>query len=397
MRPESARSNAQNKTQASQALQPSQASQGPSEAMQATARANANIALVKYWGKADESLIIPHASSLSLTVDGLGTTTQVTFHDGTSGKAAASKHESEESDETGDTLTIDGERHQGKALHRVSAFLDRIRELAGIQARANVISCNTVPYAAGLASSASAFAALAAAASHAAGLHMDDRDLSRLARYGSGSASRSIYAGLAVWHAGHDDASSYAEAIASLLESEGASADAAESARDFGMHLAMIVILISNKKKAISSRAAMHRSVETSPLYRPWIQSCKDDLRQAITAVRRGDIEMLGTVTERNSYGMHATMMTAQPPVLFWQPETVEALHAVEDLRASGLGAWSTMDAGPNVKVLTSAKDAVRVCEALRERMPERDIRIHMAGEGVRILDKNLDMHSRVQ
>ncbi|MFT8356293.1 MAG: diphosphomevalonate decarboxylase [Bifidobacterium aquikefiri] len=373
-----------------------QIDQVSSGSMQATASANANIALVKYWGKADESLIIPNASSLSLTVDGLSTTTQVTFHTDTSSRDLKSIHTSEECSDASatspDTLIIDGERHQGKALHRVSSFLDRIRELSGIHAPASVISHNTVPYAAGLASSASAFAALAAAASRAAGLNLDDRYLSRLARCGSGSASRSIYAGLAVWQAGHDDATSYAEPIASLLESNGESVAAGRSAHDFGMQLAMIVILISDKKKAVSSRVAMRRSVETSPLYGSWIQSCTDDLQQAITAVSRGDVEMLGVVTERNSYGMHATMMTAQPPVLYWQPETVEALHAVEDVRASGLGAWSTMDAGPNVKVLTSAQDAVHVCEALRERMPQRDIHIHMAGEGVRILDQHLDI-----
>lgn len=373
-------------------------------ALQATAQANANIALVKYWGKADDELIIPNASSLSLTIDGLGTTTQVTFHadgavqDGSARVDAESTSrpmpqeqglcgDGHESSQDSDTLIIDGRQHSGKALHRVSDLLDRIRELSGLHAPATVISRNTVPYAAGLASSASAFAALAAAGSRAAGLNLDPKDLSRLARRGSGSASRSIYSGLAVWHAGHDDVSSYAEPVSTSME------DAAEGAvaEDFGMNLAMVVILISDRKKSLSSRVAMRRSVQTSPLYQAWIESCGRDLHQALAAIGHADVEALGVIAESNSYGMHATMMTAQPPVVYWQPATVEALHAVEELRAEGIGAWSTMDAGPNVKVLTASKDAVRVCESLRERLPELDIRVHEAGKGVRILDRNVD------
>ncbi|MCI2149300.1 diphosphomevalonate decarboxylase [Bifidobacterium crudilactis] len=318
----------------------------------ATATANANIALVKYWGKADEDLIIPRTSSLSLTLEGLETTSSVCFRE----------------DSTQDRLFIDDVERHGKALNRVSALLDLVREQAGVQAGAVVTSRNTVPYEAGLASSSSAFAALALAASHAAGLRLNDTELSRLARRGSGSASRSVFGGLAVWHAGHDDASSYAEAV------------------DCPLDLAIVVVLISGKPKKISSREAMRRSVETSDLYDAWVRANPRDLERALKAVKAGDITALGEVAQGNFLGMHATMMTAKPPVMYWMPGSVEALQAVDELRQDGLPAWATMDAGPNVKVLTTAADARRVEDELRLRLPRCAIHTHLAGPGVRLL-----------
>jgi diphosphomevalonate decarboxylase len=315
----------------------------------ATAVANANIALIKYWGKADERLIIPRASSLSLTLDGLSTSTTVQF-----GASDA------------DSLTIDGTTQQGTALNRVSAFLDIIREKADINLPARVTSANTVPYGAGLASSASAFAALAGAACKAAGLDATPRELSRLARRGSGSACRSIFGGLVKWNAGHDDESSYAEPV-----------DSAD------MDLAVLVILISGEKKPIPSREAMRRTVVTSPLYDAWIDSCQDDLDAALAAIHQGDVERLGELTEANSFGMHASMMASRPAVLYWLPETVAALNAVTSIRDGGLGAWSTMDAGPNVKVLTDGRDAERVADELRNRLPDCEVQIHRPGGGL--------------
>jgi diphosphomevalonate decarboxylase len=320
----------------------------------ATATANANIALIKYWGKANEDLIIPRMSSLSLTLEGLETTTQVSFDvDG------GSRH--------GDLLYIDGVERQGKALQRVSALLDLVRQRAGIRSDAVVTSRTTVPYEAGLASSSSAFAALASAASHAAGLHLTERELSRLARRGSGSAARSIFPGMALWHAGHDDESSYAEAV------------------DCAMELAIVVVLVSGKRKKISSREAMRRSVETSALYDSWVHSGANDLRCALQAVKQQDMTALGAIAQRNSLGMHATMMTAEPPVMYWLPGSVEAMQAVDDLRHEGMNAWFTMDAGPNVKVLTTAAEAKRIEHDLRCRLPGFEVQTHFAGPGVRM------------
>ncbi|MFT8787087.1 MAG: diphosphomevalonate decarboxylase [Bifidobacterium psychraerophilum] len=320
----------------------------------AVASANANIALIKYWGKADEALIIPRMSSLSLTLADLETTTSVSFD--RFGRRTGH-----------DRLYIDDSEREGKALQRVSALLDVVRDMAGMDADAVVSSHNTMPYEAGLASSSSAFAALAAAASHAAGLQLDERELSRLARRGSGSACRSVYGGMALWHAGHDDASSYAEHI------------------DCPLDLAIVVILVSGERKKIPSREAMRRSVQTSALYDAWVRSGADDLEQALEAVKLGDVARLGAIVQSNSLGMHATMMTARPPVMYWLPGSVAALQAVDEVRQGGLNAWATMDAGPNVKVLTTQREAARVEHDLRAALPGFEVHSHVAGPGVRL------------
>jgi len=307
----------------------------------ATATAHANIALIKYWGKADDELIIPVTSSLSLTLDALYTTTTVRF--GIDGDA--------------DEATLDGEVVTGKAYNRIVDLLDLVRERAGIPDRAEVISVNTVPTAAGLASSASGFAALAGAAAAAAGLELSDRELSRLARRGSGSASRSIFGGLAVWHAGTDDDSSYAEPVA---DPTGLSGD-----------LAMVVLVLDAGEKSVSSREGMRRTVQTSPDYRPWVEAHAGHLASAMEAVKNGDLERLGAVAEENAAGMHGTMASAVPPVEYVTDQSRAALAAVKTLREEGLPAWATMDAGPNVKVLTRASEAERVDARLREMLAE--------------------------
>src|SRR5690625_3856942 len=169
--------------------------------MQATAKAHTNIALIKYWGKRDESLILPTNNSLSLTLDAFYTTTKVQFD-----------LELEE-----DIFNLDGQVVQGVQYDRVKQFLDMIRAYADqLNIFAKVDSTNTVPTAAGFASSASGFAALAAASTHALGLDLSDQELSRLTRMGSGSACRSIYGGFAEWEQGQkeDGSDSYAVPIA---------------------------------------------------------------------------------------------------------------------------------------------------------------------------------------
>ena len=158
------------------------------------ARAHTNIALIKYWGKANKQLMLPATSSISLTLNDFYTDTAVTF----------------DPELNQDQLTLN---HQMQSPTAVSRFLDHVRHLAQIDTRARVTSLNHVPTAAGLASSASAFAALALAASRAAGLNLTPTALSRLARRGSGSATRSIFGGAVIWHRGSDDQSSFAEPL----------------------------------------------------------------------------------------------------------------------------------------------------------------------------------------
>ncbi len=324
----------------------------------AVATANANIALIKYWGKRDERLILPYTSSLSLTLSDLYTQTAVNFSD----------------DFSEDSVTLDGENLLPTAttFRRVIAMLDLVRENAGISTKARVVSRNHVPTAAGLASSASGFAALCASAAYAAGLKLTPRELSRLARRGSGSACRSIFGGLVIWHAGEDDETSYAEPIAeSTAEAyaEPVSEPSSPASAPKNLNLAMIVVTLDERKKPISSREAMRRTVETSPAYMPWVEQSKLDLSEALEAIRATDIAQLGEVVERNALGMHETMHKAAPPVNYFTDKTYAVLRAVRAMRECGWPVWATMDAGPNVKVLTDGDCAERAAEELRGRV----------------------------
>lgn len=350
----------------------------------AVAKANVNIALIKYWGKRDERLILPYTSSLSLTLSDLYATTSVHFDESL----------------TSDCVTLDGSElpTDDSTRLRVVAMLDLVREKAGISTKAKVVSHNHVPIAAGLASSASGSAALAAAASYAAGLDLTPRELSRLARRGSGSACRSIFGGFVLWNKGEDNETSYAEPIADLLAetadkplsaSLSASIPASISSSlpaTKNLNPAMIVVTLDRSKKPISSRTAMRRTVETSPAYMPWVEQSKKDLARALDAIRVGSIEQLGEVMEQNSLGMHETMRKANPPVNYLTDKTYAVLDAVRSMRECGWPVWATMDAGPNVKVLTDAGCAARAAEELRGRVAESaKFTIALPGDGVSV------------
>ncbi|MBK3580435.1 diphosphomevalonate decarboxylase [Streptomyces sp. MBT65] len=327
-----------------------------------TAVAHPNIALVKYWGKRDERLILPWTDSLSMTLDVFPTTTRVRL-DATAGR---------------DEVTLDGVPATGEAARRVGAFLELVRERARLPWRAVVDSRNTVPTGAGLASSASGFAALAVAAAAAYGLDLDAGGLSRLARRGSGSASRSVFGGFAVWHAGSPGAT-------------GAAADAGSYAEPVpaagGLDPALVVAVVDAGPKTVSSREAMRRTVDTSPLYRPWAASSRADLAAMRAALGRGDLEAVGEIAERNALGMHATMLAARPAVRYLSPATVTVLDRVLQLRREGVAAYATMDAGPNVKVLCRRADARRVAAAVGEAVPAARVLVAGPGPGARLLD----------
>ncbi|MBI5544946.1 MAG: diphosphomevalonate decarboxylase, partial [Deltaproteobacteria bacterium] len=249
--------------------------------MKSTAVAHPNIALVKYWGKRDEALILPHQSSLSMTLDGLTATTTVEF-----------------SDRADDVAQIDGRRLDGEELARIVQLLDLVRERAGFKLRARVASKTDFPKAAGLASSAAGGAALAAAAAWAAGLQLEPRDLSILARRSSGSACRSIQGGFCEWKRGSaaDGSDSFAELVAP---------------ESHWPELRMVVVICADEAKEVSSRDAMQRCVETSPFFASWVDVAEADLVEARALVLARDLPALGAVAERNAWRMHATAMAA--------------------------------------------------------------------------------------
>ena len=272
------------------------------------ARAHTNIALIKYWGKADETYIIPMNNSLSITLDRFYTETKVTF----------------DPDFTEDRLILNGNEVNAKEKEKI------------------------VPTAAGLASSASAYAALAAACNEALSLNLSDTDLSRLARRGSGSASRSIFGGFAEWEKGHDDLTSYAHEI---------------NSNGWEKDLSMIFVVINNQSKKVSSRSGMSLTRDTSRFYQYWLDHVDEDLNEAKEAVKNQDFQRLGEVIEANGLRMHATNLGAQPPFTYLVQESYDAMAIVEQCRKANLPCYFTMDAGPNVKVLVEKKNKQAVME----------------------------------
>ena len=298
----------------------------------ATAEANANFALVKYWGKKNGQLNLPAVGSISLTVSELSTCTRVRFAENL----------------THDSLTLDGVAVTDDRLHRVSRFLDLVREHADCTSFADVISTNTFPTGAGLASSASGFAALAASACRALGLDLSLQGLSVLARRGSGSAARSIFGGFVEMFPG--------------TCVDGTDAFASPLVDPSHWPLSVLVVITDASRKPLESTAAMGRSRETSPYYRAWCDTQQDDLTVARQAIQDRDFDTLAAVAEYNCMKMHAVTMTSRPCIQYWNGTTLAVMQAVRELRADGIPAFFTVDAGPQVKVLTQPRyrDAVK-------------------------------------
>lgn len=317
-------------------------------------RAFTNIAFIKYWGKENEDLMIPMNNSLSLTLDAFYTDTKVSFDQSL----------------TQDELLIDNEIQDKKSLNKAKVILDLVRERSGIKEFAKIQSINHVPTAAGLASSASGLAALAGAASLAAGLDLSPTELSRLARRGSGSASRSIYGGFAEWQKGRNDLDSYAVPV-----------DNAD------WDIGMIFIIVDDKRKDISSTEGMRRVVETSPYYEGWVQSTAEDLKAIKKAIKEQDIVKVGKIAESSALKMHALNLSANPPFNYWAAESITAMRKVEELRDRGFPAYLTMDAGPNVKLICKKSQMDELHQILLEDYREDQLVLAQAGPAIQLVD----------
>jgi len=313
----------------------------------ATALAHPNIAFIKYWGNRDNTLRLPANGSISMNLDGLYTRTTVSFQPSLAF----------------DELIINGRETTGRGLQRVSAVLDLVREMAHLRDYAEVISENNFPSGAGIASSASAFAALTLAATRAAGLVLNEIDLSRLARRGSGSACRSVPAGFVEWEMGAGDEDSYALSIAPI---------------DY-WDLTDCIALVSGAHKRTSSTEG-HFIAATSPLQAARVADAPRRLDVCRAAILSRYFEPLAEIIELDSDMLHGVMMTSQPPLLYWQPATVEILHAAREWRASGLPVAYTVDAGPNVHLICPSEQAATIEQRLRGLPGVTDVLVAKAG-----------------
>lgn len=296
----------------------------------AKAVAHSNIALIKYWGKSNVERNLPAVPSLSMTLDALSTTTRVEF----------------DASLTEDAVTLDGAAISGRPRERVCRVLDRVRERAGVGTRASVESANSFPTAAGLASSASGFAALVMAATRAAGLELSNAELSAWARQASVSAARSIYGGFAELDA----------------DAESAAPVAAKAHWDLGM----VIALTARGPKSVSSTDGMLHTAKTSPYYPAWVEAAPALFQTARAAIERRDLDTLGEAMEHSTLLMHASMFGARPAVIYFAPPTLGVLDRIRQLRSDGVRAYFTMDAGPHVKVLARREDLGTLDDALR-------------------------------
>jgi len=329
--------------------------------MKATAIANANIALVKYWGKRDKKLFLPNNGSISMTCDGMQTKTTIEFSP----------------DYDQDTLTINNDTELIKESDDLKKHIDLIRSIAGISDKAKIVSETNFPVAAGLASSASGYAALTAAATKALGMDLDEKALSILTRRGSGSACRSICEGFVEWYKGtkEDGSDSYAESIAG---------------KNHWPEFRMIATIVSEAKKKVSSRAGMAQTVETCPYYKDWLATVDNDLETIRNGIKKKDFITVAETAEYNCLKMHATMITTKPPIIYWIPATMEIINNVLLWREEGLHVYYTIDAGPQVKIICLEKDVEEINRRLLKLNGVIKTIICKPGDGVKFTNKHL-------
>ena len=318
----------------------------------ASAIAHPNIAFIKYWGNRSQELRLPVNGSISMNMAGLQTQTTVSFDD-----ALAV-----------DELQINGKPVEGKGLERVSGILQLARHAAGVTQKARVVSSNNFPTGAGIASSAAAFAALAKASVAALGLDWDEAAISRLARMGSGSASRSVPAGYVEWYVGDSEESSFAETI---------------QPADHWDLVDNVAIVSASHKKTGSTEG--HALAPTSPLQQARVEDTPRRLEICRQAIYERDMAKLAEIIELDSNIMHGVMMTSTPALFYWQPETLMVMNAVRDWRSDGLMAGYTIDAGPNVHVICERPHANEVKKRLLALRGVKQVLVAGVGEGAHL------------
>lgn len=309
--------------------------------MKATAVAPANIAFIKYWGKKDEKLNFPLSSSISMNLSGVFTITTVEF---------SSKYKKDIFEFTKEKATL-------KEKKRVFTHLDRIRKKAGIVQWAKVISENNFPKGTGIASSAAGFAALTLAGTKAAGLSCSQKELSILARLGSGSACRSIPDGFVEWKKGSSSETSYAQTLFSPKHWD----------------IRNIVVIVGGKEKKVSSTEG-HRLAPTSLFFQARINSLEVKVKKIKGLIKEKRFTEFGMAIEEEAINMHTIMMTSKPPIFYWLPKTLEIMREVWRWRKKGLEVYFTIDAGSTLHLICQGKDEKKVLTKLKKIKGIREI-----------------------
>lgn len=330
-----------------------------------TAQASSDVALVKYWGKKDEVLRLPENGSISMILKGLDTMTTVEF-----------REDSENS------VTINGE-HDDAEAERVLKHIERIKKIAvaknvlseeaAMKLRVNVASQNTFPKGTGLSSSGSGFAALTLAAVTALEMNLSSKELSILARQGSGTACRCVLGGFVEWLDGDTSESSYSVSLHNAGHWD---------IRD-------VVAVVDKGKKRISSTEG-HESARSSPFYEARLQRIKKKLVDVKAVLAEKDFAQLGELVEAEALEFHSILLTSQPSLIAWYPGTIEVMLAVQALRSEGILAYFTINTGFNVHVLTLPEYEEAVKERLSTLSLVKETLTASVGEAPRVIQDHL-------
>jgi diphosphomevalonate decarboxylase len=299
-----------------------------------TAKAHPNIAFIKYWGNQDDSLRLPSNGSISMNLASLNTTTTAIINPKL----------------TSDRLELNGSTQAGPSLHRIQQYLGFIRKIYKRDGFLEIKSANDFPMSAGIASSASAFAALSTVVAHLYGLHLQQKELSAIARLGSGSACRSIPSGYCEWKTGSSHEESFAITIAP----------------EHHWRLWDCIAVVESKPKEVSSTKG-HSKAYSSPLQHARIMDAPRRLDICRNAIIKKDFGALSEIIELDSNLMHAVMMTSKPPIIYWQPTSLLIMQEVKKMRQKGIAAAYTLDAGSNVHVICTEESYKNAEEILQD------------------------------
>lgn len=325
------------------------------ESTKASAVACANQGLVKYWGKTDEVLRLPTNDSISVCLDTLRTHTTVEFSD-------QFAH---------DSFSLDGAPSKDP---RVFGHLDLIRTIAGSSKRARVESRNTFPAAVGFASSASGFAALTVAGCAALGLSLSASELSRIARRGSASASRSIPGGFSKLMVAPSDEGTIAVRLAGPTE----------------LDFLTVMVTVTSSRKLVGSTQGMKITTETSPMFQARLAYLPAVIEKMGQSIAARDSREVAHLAEVDTLNMHATMLTSEPPLIYWNCATIEVMREIQALRRDGYCAYFSIDAGQNVFVNTTRSHGPKIHERLQKVSGVQTISESRPGEGARLVDDHL-------
>lgn len=323
-----------------------------------SAIAHPNIALAKYWGKKNDELNIPAMDSISITLDTLATTTTVRI----------------DSTLTQDEFMLNNKKCSEEERKKISKFLDLFRNKSEIKYFAKVISENNFPTSAGLASSASGFAALAIAANELYQTKLDRKSLSIIARQGSGSAARSLFGGYTWMHSGKlaDGSDSFAEQISD----------------ESYFPLTVLVSITSINKKVIPSRVGMQISANTSPFYAAWLDTINNDIDSLKSAILNKDFETMAEISMESCIKMHSVMMTSKPPLFYWNKETYSIIEFVRNLHFLKYPIFFTIDAGPQVKIITVPEESEKILKKIKDLNNIFKLYVINLGPGAKILER---------